>query len=90
MTDNGDDGYMTKAEVLQDIKIHASTLDDWIKTGRLPEGRVLNPGAIREIVRWIKSDARAWKASRPQRQAKPITEKAYEKARSKGKLRRPS
>ena len=95
MTDNGDDsdgGYIEKSELLRDIKIHASTLDEWVKTGRFPEPVVLNPDAGREIVRWRKGDVRAWKDSRPQRQAKPISEAAYKKARSKRKpmLRRPT
>ena len=90
MTDTPDDGYMTKDELLADLRIHGSTLWEWIKTGRFPSGRVLNPGAGREIVRWDKSEVRAWKDSRPRRLAQPITERAYDKVRGKKPmLRRP-
>ena len=81
--------YIRKAELLADLGIHASTLDDWVKQGKFPAPRVYNPGVKREIVGWEEDDVKQWKDSRPQRQAKPITEKAYKRGPKPPFMRRP-
>jgi predicted DNA-binding transcriptional regulator AlpA len=90
MTDTPSDRFIRKPELLADLGIHDTTLWEWVKQQRFPEPVVLNPGARREIVAWRERDIREGKDSRPQRLAQPITEAAYEKARRKRKLRRPT
>lgn len=89
--DTTSDRFLRKATILSEIPIHESTLWEWIRDGRFPKPVVLNPGAGREIVAWPESVYRAWKAALPVRQAKVITDKAYEKRRKpKPKLTRPT
>lgn len=62
---------------------------DWIDRGDFLEPLVLNPGQKREIIGWRTSVYEAWKASLPQRSAKPITANAYStEARAKGRRTR--
>ena len=89
MTDTPSDRFIRKPEILADLGIHDTTLWEWVKQRRFPEPVVLNPGARREIVAWRERDVREWKNSRPQRQAKPITENAYKRQPKRKLIQRP-
>ena len=86
------DPMLRKKQILDDLGIYGSTLDQWIKKGHFPEPTVLNaPIGGREIIGWPQSVYLQWRASLPVRQAQPITQRAYDKVRRKGKpvIRRP-
>jgi predicted DNA-binding transcriptional regulator AlpA len=70
---------ITKREVERRIGRYPATLWNWIRNGQFPMPRVLNPGSRREVVAWCEHEVEDWIASRPQRLAKPISDKPYEK-----------
>ena len=46
-----DDEYLSPKEVQKFLKIKESTFYDWVRTGRLPEGKYFSP----KTRRWLKS-----------------------------------
>ena len=82
--------FVRKRRILAELDIDASTLWSWEKAGRFPRSVVLNPGSLREIKAWRESDYEQWKASRPQRMAKPARRSPYPTGPRKPKMiRRP-
>jgi len=88
MPDEPLDPIIRKRLILADLGIDNSTLRAWMQRGDFPLPLVLNPGQKREIIGWPTSVYRQWKAARPQRMAKPVTEHAYEARRAKTAARR--
>jgi predicted DNA-binding transcriptional regulator AlpA len=80
------DPLIRKKRVLELIPLDESTLWAMIRRQEFPMPYVLNAGQVRELVAWRESQIEAWLASLPQRQAKPITEKAYAGRSRKAKI----
>ena len=76
------DAPLRGKQVAQIIGRDLSTIWAWIKRGDFPLPIVLNPGQRWEIVGWRRSDIQQWIDTRPQRLAKPVTQRAYEARRA--------
>lgn len=66
------------------------TLWDWIVNGTFPKPVILNPGQKRELRSWREDEIQKWIDSRPQRLAKPVSQKTYERFRRSKRLTRPT
>lgn len=71
------DRYIRKKAICDELGVDGSTVHAWVRAGIFPAPRVLNEGMAREIIAWPESEYLAWKASRPQRIARPIADAAY-------------